>query len=44
LNKTARPLPGLVTSCPGAAETPSSISGYGLLDAYAAVQAAINTP
>ncbi len=40
LNATARPLPGLVTSCPGAAEIPSTSSGYGLLDAYAAVQAA----
>ncbi len=44
LNDTARPNPALLTSCPGAEDTPSTSSGYGLLDAFAAVQAAMNTP
>lgn len=42
LNNTARTDQGLITSCPGAADTPSTSSGYGLLNAYAAVQASLD--
>jgi subtilisin family serine protease len=41
LQMTARPYTGPLADCPGAQATPSTAVGYGLLDAYAAVRAAI---
>jgi subtilisin family serine protease len=44
LASTARPYPYNLDRCPGAEDTPSTVVGYGLLDAYAAVRAANASP
>jgi subtilisin family serine protease len=44
LNASARPYTGPVPQCPGADGLPSTVTGYGVLDAYAAVQMALETP
>jgi subtilisin family serine protease len=41
LRQTAKPYTGSLPSCPGAADVPSTAVGYGIVDAYAAVNAAI---
>ncbi len=41
LKQTARPYSGFIPSCPGAEEHPSTVTGYGILDAYGAVEAAL---
>lgn len=38
---TARPYTGALPNCPGASSMPSSVSGYGIVDAYEAVKAAL---
>jgi subtilisin family serine protease len=41
LNETTRPYEGALPDCPGANAIPSTAAGYGAIDAYAAVQAAV---
>jgi hypothetical protein len=43
LRRTARPYRGALPACPGADGMPSTASGYGIVDAYAAVQEALKT-
>jgi len=42
LQETARPYDGPLPDCAGATDTPSTAVGYGMLDAYEAVKAALN--
>jgi subtilisin family serine protease len=42
LIETAQPYTGPLPDCSGAQDTPSTAVGYGLVDAYAAVKAAMN--
>jgi len=44
LSSTAKPYPYPITGCPGTEGHPSTATGYGSLDAYAAVQAALQAP
>ena len=44
LRETAQPYNGRLPECPGAADHPSTASGYGIVDAYAAVQRALQVP
>lgn len=44
LRETAQPYQGVLPDCPQADSTPSAAVGYGVLDAYAAVQAALQSP
>jgi subtilisin family serine protease len=44
LASTAKPYPYPITACPGSEDIPSTETGYGFLDAYAAVQAALQEP
>lgn len=41
LRQTARPYTNFLPDCPGAKDTPSTAVGYGIVDAYAAVQMAL---
>jgi hypothetical protein len=41
LEQTATPYVGALPICPGADGTPSTAVGYGIVDAYAAVTAAL---
>jgi subtilisin family serine protease len=41
LIETAAPYRGALPDCPGAGDTPSTAAGYGIVDAYAAVLAAL---
>ena len=41
LEQTAQPFTQTLPACPGAGETPSTAVGYGIVDAYAAVQQAM---
>jgi subtilisin family serine protease len=41
LQETAQPYQGPLPNCPGASEIPSTAVGYGIVDAFAAVQRAI---
>lgn len=41
LRQTATPYEGTLPDCPGSNDYPSTATGYGVVDAYAAVQAAI---
>ena len=43
LEQTAQPYRGPLSACKGAKERPSTVSGYGIVDAYAAVQKALTT-
>jgi subtilisin family serine protease len=42
LRLSARPYTGVLPDCPGADELPSTAVGYGILDAYAAIQLAVD--
>ena len=42
LTQSAQPFSGSLPACQGAQNTPSTASGYGILDAFAAVQMALN--
>ncbi|MGW8251249.1 MAG: hypothetical protein ACWGO1_11455, partial [Anaerolineales bacterium] len=44
LAQNAQPLEAYPTDCPGAGDVPSTAIGYGLVDAYAAVRAALEQP
>ena len=44
LAQSAQPYSGRTPNCPGADELPSTASGYGILDAYAAVLLALDQP
>jgi len=41
LEQSAQPYTGAVPNCPEASQVPSSVYGYGMLDAYQAVQSAL---
>ena len=43
LDETAKPYQGSLPQCPGAEDKPSTAVGFGILDAYAAVQAALQS-
>jgi hypothetical protein len=43
LEQSAQAYTGFVPNCPEASQTPSTVYGYGLLDAYQAVQGALQT-
>jgi subtilisin family serine protease len=42
LRQTSRPYTGPLPACPGSASHPSTASGYGVIDAYAAVKLALS--
>jgi len=42
LQETAQPYDGPLPDCAGATDIPSTAVGYGMLDAYEAVKAALN--
>ncbi len=42
LRASARPYQGTLPDCPAAADIPGSATGYGILDAYAAVLLALD--
>jgi hypothetical protein len=44
LAQSTQPREAYPTDCPGSEDIPSTVIGYGLVDAYSAVRAALESP